>query len=237
MEPITREETYLAKAAGQNVKTPEPITRVEHFLKNLIDHISQIGNGGGGGSGGSGSTESVQSDWNQNDPAASDYVKNRTHYEEGSGEEILPETELSFVSAHGYYMAATIVDPTKIVGGQLYTMLWDGIEYKSESFVMSSVLPDGVTTYEIPCIGNPKFGGKEDNGIPFYACNVFSGGLTDTFTVITDSTEETHTLSISYGSTTIKTIDEKFIPDTIARVENVTTMINEALGAIENGSY
>lgn len=51
MEPITRKETFLAKAAGQNVETPEPITRVEHFLKNLIDHISQIGSGGGGGGG------------------------------------------------------------------------------------------------------------------------------------------------------------------------------------------
>ena len=35
MEPITREESFLAKAAGQNVKTPEPITRTEMFLAKM----------------------------------------------------------------------------------------------------------------------------------------------------------------------------------------------------------
>ena len=32
MTPITREELFLAKAAGENVETPEPITRKEKFL-------------------------------------------------------------------------------------------------------------------------------------------------------------------------------------------------------------
>lgn len=42
-EPITREEMFLAKAGGQDVKTPEPITRREKLLQGIID------NGGGGG--------------------------------------------------------------------------------------------------------------------------------------------------------------------------------------------
>lgn len=41
LEPITREEMFLAKAAGMDVTTPEPITRREMFL-------SQISGGGGG---------------------------------------------------------------------------------------------------------------------------------------------------------------------------------------------
>ena len=32
IKPITRKEMFLAKAAGQDVTTPEPITREEHFL-------------------------------------------------------------------------------------------------------------------------------------------------------------------------------------------------------------
>lgn len=44
LEPITREETYLAAAAGQSVETPEPITRKEMFL----DAIAKSGGGGGG---------------------------------------------------------------------------------------------------------------------------------------------------------------------------------------------
>lgn len=39
--PITREEMFLAKAAGMDVQTPEPITRREKFL-------SMISGGGGG---------------------------------------------------------------------------------------------------------------------------------------------------------------------------------------------
>lgn len=46
IEPITREEKFLAKAGGQNVETPEPITRKEMFL----DAVAK--NGGGGGTGG-----------------------------------------------------------------------------------------------------------------------------------------------------------------------------------------
>lgn len=42
LTPITREEMFLAKAAGMDVDTPEPITRREKFL-------SKISGGGGGG--------------------------------------------------------------------------------------------------------------------------------------------------------------------------------------------
>lgn len=41
LTPITREEMFLAKAAGMDVQTPEPITRREKFL-------SMISGGGGG---------------------------------------------------------------------------------------------------------------------------------------------------------------------------------------------
>lgn len=48
LTPITRKETFLAKAGGQDVTTPEPITRTEQFLQAIIDN----GGGGGGGTGG-----------------------------------------------------------------------------------------------------------------------------------------------------------------------------------------
>ena len=35
LTPITRKEMFLAKASGQDVKTPEPITREEMFLSNI----------------------------------------------------------------------------------------------------------------------------------------------------------------------------------------------------------
>ena len=42
LTPITRKETFLAKAAGQDVETPTPVTREEVFL-------DAIAKGGGGG--------------------------------------------------------------------------------------------------------------------------------------------------------------------------------------------
>lgn len=47
LTPITRKETFLAKAGGQSVETPTPITREETFLQAIIDN----GSGGGGGGG------------------------------------------------------------------------------------------------------------------------------------------------------------------------------------------
>lgn len=44
MDPITRKEMFLAKAAGQDVTTPEPITREEMFLEK----IAKTGGGGAG---------------------------------------------------------------------------------------------------------------------------------------------------------------------------------------------
>ncbi len=45
LEPITREEIFMAKAGGQNVETPEPITRKEQFLAAIAGNS---GSGGGG---------------------------------------------------------------------------------------------------------------------------------------------------------------------------------------------
>lgn len=49
IEPVTREERFLAVAGGQSVTPPEPITRKEKLLKGIIDAVNS---GGGNGSGG-----------------------------------------------------------------------------------------------------------------------------------------------------------------------------------------
>lgn len=49
LTPITREEHFLAKAGGQDVEVPTPITRRETFLQGVIDAIGSGGGGGGGG--------------------------------------------------------------------------------------------------------------------------------------------------------------------------------------------
>lgn len=46
MKPMTRAEQFLARAAGNSGEDLTPITRQEHFLKEIADSVS----GGGGGS-------------------------------------------------------------------------------------------------------------------------------------------------------------------------------------------
>ena len=42
LEPITRQEVFLANAGGQDVTVPTPITREEHFLQGIIDRFDTI---------------------------------------------------------------------------------------------------------------------------------------------------------------------------------------------------
>lgn len=62
-KPLTRRETYLAKAAGQSVTLPEEdLTREEQYYRAIAE-------GGGGGG--------TQADWSQTDTDAPDYIKNK----------------------------------------------------------------------------------------------------------------------------------------------------------------
>lgn len=147
-------------------------------------------------------------------------LEDKPFYEEGSFEEILPETELTIIDYYGTKMAMVTVDHTKMVADKVYTMIWDGVEYVAPSFLVATETPDG--TVDLVCIGNPVYGNGEDNGIPFIGQTSYSDGVvTDEFYIVTTSQEEAHTLSISVSSTTIHTLDEKFLPDTIARVADI----------------
>lgn len=42
MNPVTREETFLARAAGQDVETPTPVTRNETYLNEIIERLDSI---------------------------------------------------------------------------------------------------------------------------------------------------------------------------------------------------
>lgn len=44
MDPITREEQFLAAAAGDSVDLPEPITNVEVYLKRIAENGGGTGN-------------------------------------------------------------------------------------------------------------------------------------------------------------------------------------------------
>lgn len=84
----SREESYLAKIAGENVEVPEnPESRSEYWLKKIAE------NGTGGGGGGSVTVDSEMSDTSTN-PAQNKVVK---EYVDTS---VLPETERAKIHTH-----------------------------------------------------------------------------------------------------------------------------------------
>lgn len=174
LEPITRQEKIIA---GQDLT---PITRMEKFLKNF----------GGGGSG-----ASVQSDWNQNDETAPDYIKNRPFYTGDPVETVLVEESTATFRNGEAQLATTFVATV----GEAYKVYWDGAAYECTCADFNGR----------PSIGNLSIAGAgSDTGEPFFMV-IFSGiGIA----IYTADTSASHTFSISGLVPEVVKIDEKYLP-------------------------
>lgn len=127
----------------------------------------------------------VLPDWNQNDSTQPDYVKNRPFYEETETTSILESQQIDFSQSFRI--------PTSIVKGNTYLITWDGTDYT-------------ITATEKEIIAGEIY-------IPYLeqADGLFSiEGMT-----MRAADNGTHTVAISLVDSTIKTIDEKFIPSSI----------------------
>lgn len=102
LNPITREEKFLAKAGGEDVGELKPITRKEMFLDRLA----------GGGSGGSGGGS-----------IAWDDIKDKPFGEEV--EIIVPETVVTFADG-----AAVIENGHNFKVDEIYNVILDGVTYE-----------------------------------------------------------------------------------------------------------
>lgn len=191
----------------------------------------------------------VQANWNQNDETAPDYVQGRTHYEAiyGDGFEVLTSTKIQSTD-FTEYNARIVQVPLDVVMpypnvGEVYTVFFDGVPY---------VVTVGSTYGPPRCLGNQSYfrgAGVYDTGEPFFIWFGTEGNSTELW--IQSSELHDVTIAIYYGEVTqvVKQLDEKFIPDSIARAADipdvsayqteaqVIAIINEALGVVENGTY
>lgn len=143
--------------------------------------------------------------WNQNDSSADDYIKGRTHWEEIKTTVIIEEQTIS-----GF---ALMQDPLYAVEnpfmfapnvGDTYTVTWDGVSYELEMVEIANA--GGLV-----CIGNINYAYMEPGGnIPFAI--IFAG---DIF-LVTESTAESHTISVSAKVKKIHKLDKKYLPDDVA---------------------
>ena len=158
-----------------------------------------------GGNGGSQS--GVQSDWNQNDETAPDYVKNRPFYTDTVETVLVEESTVSFADAGGFY-AAQVQSTFVATVGETYKVYWDGTAYECTCVDFS-----GSTA-----IGNLSIGGLgSDTGEPFIM-NVTNG---EVINIAAADTSASHTISISRLVTEVVKIDEKYLPDTVATKSEV----------------
>ena len=131
-------------------------------------------------------------DWNQNDSTANDYIKNRPFYTEGENTTLLSEQEITF-SSDGYELSFLIeIDKNYIVE-------FDGVQYKCKAYKKEIIAGE----IYIPCI------------------NTTSDIFYIEGTHMHASDNATHTVAIYEYNTIVKTLDEEFIPDTIARTSDV----------------
>ena len=169
-----------------------------------------------------GAEVNVQSDWSQNDESADDYVKGRTHWAEVEEMFFVEEQTISgfFVMQEPIYAVENPFSFTPVVGNT-YTVTWDGESYDCTAYDAEGMV----------CLGNEHYVGMMSGGdIPFaiiYAGSVF---------VATESTADSHTISIYSYDETVHQIDEKYIPDTIARtsaLDEVNVALDEVNVALD----
>ena len=199
MVPHTRVEMFLAKAAGQDVKTPVPETREEMYLNEIAN---QHGGGGGGAS-------VAQSDWNANEGEPG-HILNRPFYSEHKTVTLLDTITLtangSFGGLEGVGLLPELLD---ISDGMECNVVYNGVEY---------VCTARATTFQdIPCaiLGNSYAFGDENTGEPFLLCafsEIIASQVGIYGGVIPLDGSGTFSISIIHHKEDITFIHEKYLP-------------------------
>lgn len=106
--------------------------------------------------------------------------------------------------------------------GLEYTIIWNGVTYVCTAFTV-----DSANKEDLYCLGDgSQFAGSESTGEPFLIAGSPSGNL-HIFVPLDGST--TVTMSINGPGVVVHQLDEKFIPDTIARVDDVEQMVADSI--------
>lgn len=148
--------------------------------------------------------------WEQNDPTADDYIKNRPFYTGDPVETVLvKESTVSFVNAEGLY-AAEFPSTFEATVGVTYTVTWDGTAYECTCVDFDGPL----------IIGNLSIiNSGSDTGEPF-VMGVYNG---DCITIITEDTSASHTFSISRLVQEVVKLDKKYIPELNYSASQITS--------------
>lgn len=177
--------------------------------------LALVKNVGGQGAGGGG----VQPDWNQYFPDAPEYIKNRTH-----GLELAREVDTAFAMRK---LTNAMADTDKrastgqydLLIGETYAIVVDGVTYFSECREVPVEPVTGSDYMSGTEAIRKAIGDKTFATCPFYF--YMRGNASGVYVaerhVLADSNEHSVQIHRTYTAPKLKTLDEKYIPDTIAR--------------------
>lgn len=135
----------------------------------------------------------VQPDWNQNDESSPDYIKNRTHYYQENSEIILEEQTIDFTSSSYYELNSSVIP------GETYIINWDGVKYQLVAY-SDEIVPGEIYVPKIM---------PDDNAFVITGSDLSTNNKT------------IHTVSVVKINSILKTLDDIYIPNTIARAADI----------------
>lgn len=192
------------------------INNVKDYLTNKIEDIPQPS-------------------WVQNDTTANDYIKDRTHYIDESYRDSLAiftseelQKNVSFADGRYYLALPASTYQTNNYPNELYSyrVVFNGVNY----FVKVD------RKYGGRCMGNANIydSNVPDTGEPFF---ILQGGYGGVYAYIRNDKPCTIQIyELANYEVSIKQLDEKFIPDTIARKSDIpddtpTITVDDAMNA------
>jgi hypothetical protein len=159
------------------------------------------------------SSDIAKANWSQNDENAIDYVKNRTHWVE----DLTEVREYSWtLDNSGGWMSGTDLEFAMLFHENYRNSILIGLDtYVEDITGTSSYEPDNCYTY--------VFKRSNNNGAKIYVRLYHNNdALTGEYSVGENTASwGTETIAIPYNNEVVHPLDEKFIPDTIARSSDI----------------
>ena len=151
----------------------------------------------------------IQPDWDQNTESSADYIKNRTHWSETALTEVVPETTVVLTDGSAF----DVLNGVSLIDGQIYTVIWDSIEY--ECLAQSTDYGDVyIGTQPAPMVSSTDAETNESDK-PFYIATY------GTEYSIVEGEIGSHTFRIRANIETVHKLDEKYLPHKYVRQDKL----------------
>lgn len=167
---------------------------MQNFMKTILSAVQTWTKG---------KIKESTADWNQNDPNADNYVKNRTHWEEEKRTTLVNNLTFADYDSGNY-------PKCNFVPNQKYDVIWNGVLYEG-----------------LVCWFNGEYNiiASPDNGYPFY---IDDGG--NELYIESGDDDNNWVVSIIEGSTVVHKLDSKYLdlPTNLATTDDVQKAMDAA---------